>query len=255
MLHENQKKNGSEYAIDALIPHWEKAGYKVIIQRGIYRFTRADLLFVHLDLSLIPDNYQEFINKYPAAVNGRVSDIRKRTVSLNLVSRNDGYNGQVIVKSNYNYNGIPEKILLKDKSYKSPFDDYIIFDRADKVPATYWDHPNVVVEKFLPETENSAYFIREYLFLGNEEIWIRLKSMEPIAKAKTVVEYQSIEPEPYIREIRLKFDFDYGKFDYVVHDGTPILLDANKTQGKGLFGFPQYNDTNRRRARGIESFF
>jgi hypothetical protein len=23
--------------------------------------------------------------------------------------------------------------------------------------------------------------------------------------------------------------FDYGKFDYVEHDGEPILLDANKT--------------------------
>jgi hypothetical protein len=254
LLHENEKKEGVGSAVGSLIPYWKKAGYKVIIQRGISCFTPADLLFVHIDLSLIPDDYQEFIKQYPVTVNGRVKDIRKRTISLNLISRNDDFDGQVIVKSNYNAKGIPEIKLLKSDAYKSPFDDYIIFDRTAEVPNIYWDHPNVVVEKFLPEREGDAYFMREYLFLGNEEVWIRLKSTKPIIKARTIVEYQNIDPDPDVQHFRKQLGFDYGKFDYVVHDGTPILLDANKTQGKGLLRYPKYNKTNCRRAKGIESF-
>lgn len=255
LLHENDSRRGFKaYALSKLTPYWKEAGYKVILQRGIKHFTPADLLFVHIDLSLIPDDYQEFIKQYPVTVNGRANDIRKRAISQNLVSRNDNYNGQVIVKSNYNYNGIPEAKRLKDKSYKEPLENYIIFDQMADVPDTYWEHPNVVVEKFIPEREGDAYILREYLFLGNDELWIHLKSTTPIAKASTVIEYRKIEPDPKIQHLRKQLGFDYGKFDYVLHDGTPILLDANKTQGGGLFRFPEYNQMNNRRAKGIETF-
>ena len=34
-----------------------------------------------------------------------------------------------------------------------------------------------------------------------------------------------------LRAERERLGFDYGKFDYVIHRGTPVLLDANRTPG------------------------
>ena len=50
--------------------------------------------------------------------------------------------------------------------------------------------------------------------------------------------------------------FDFGKFDYVVHEGNAVLLDANKTIGC----FPgkatsSVAASRRHRAAGIYSYF
>jgi len=37
--------------------------------------------------------------------------------------------------------------------------------------------------------------------------------------------------QQYLDE-RRKLGFDYGKFDFVVHEGRAVLLDANKTPGR-----------------------
>lgn len=36
---------------------------------------------------------------------------------------------------------------------------------------------------------------------------------------------------PELRAERERLDFDFGKFDFVVHEGEPLLLDANRTPG------------------------
>ena len=56
--------------------------------------------------------------------------------------------------------------------------------------------------------------------------------------------------------LRQELGFDYGKFDYVVHDGRPVLLDANKTTGAaGLPLTPELVAARRYRAEGLYSFF
>jgi hypothetical protein len=50
--------------------------------------------------------------------------------------------------------------------------------------------------------------------------------------------------------------FQYGKLDYVVHQGKPIRLDANKTTGGGTGTFtPSLIAGRRDRAEGIHAFF
>ena len=41
--------------------------------------------------------------------------------------------------------------------------------------------------------------------------------------------YEMIEPDESIRKFRRDLGFDYGKFDYVVHEGETVLLDINPT--------------------------
>jgi hypothetical protein len=46
--------------------------------------------------------------------------------------------------------------------------------------------------------------------------------------------------------------FDYGKFDYVMQEGQPVLLDANKTPGAGHL--PIFFDLCREWAKGIHAY-
>ncbi|TGD65199.1 hypothetical protein EYC08_08965 [Tabrizicola sp. WMC-M-20] len=53
----------------------------------------------------------------------------------------------------------------------------------------------------------------------------------PLVRVKSIVSHEYLDqppPEPILR-LREEMGFDFGKFDYVVHDGQEILLDANKT--------------------------
>lgn len=256
LLHENERtQKFKKMMIAQMFPHWRRQGYKVIVQKGTQRITPADLLVAHVDLSVIPESYRRFFQHYPCVVNGRVTDIRKATYSENILNRGTDFSGMVIAKSNYNYNGKPEQQLLNDSGYASPFQDYPVFKNVAEVPDLYWDHPNVIIERFLPETDGKAYYLRQYAFLGDQEVWLRMGSHSPVVAASKAFVYQNIEPDPTVRTFRERLGFDYGKFDYVIHEGKPVLLDANKTQGGGVSThFKEYGDTTRQRALGISSF-
>ncbi len=58
----------------------------------------------------------------------------------------------------------------------------------------------------------------------------KLFSENSIVKAGNITEYKILgDPPPELEEFREVNGFDFGKFDYVEHDGRPILLDINKT--------------------------
>jgi hypothetical protein len=55
----------------------------------------------------------------------------------------------------------------------------------------------------------------------------------------------------FLRAERERLGFDYGKFDFVIHDGQAVLLDANKTPGPPPSS-PDAMERNARLAGGIE---
>ena len=61
-----------------------------------------------------------------------------------------------------------------------------------------------------------------------------------------------VDVHPDIVELIKRMKFDYGKFDYVMHEGKPVLLDANKTPGGG--DNPEYFTLCREWAKGIQSY-
>jgi hypothetical protein len=69
------------------------------------------------------------------------------------------------------------------------------------------------------------------------------------------VRVEAVEPHAAVREWPAQLGFEYGKFDYVVHDGTPILFDVNKTVGSGEQSTPELEALRRHRAAGIHAYF
>jgi hypothetical protein len=274
LFHENNRKRDlSGYAITFLAKFWRQDGNRVRYLFGTRKFVPADLLLIHVDLSIVPDEYLEFASRYPIALNRAAKDIRKSQVSTNLVRRSDSYSGQVIVKSDLNSAGFPEQILRRSSSRwmrllpnRFVLDNadsssvpvpvgYRIYDSLAEVPRADFERNDVVVEKFLPEKEGNLFFIRDYNFLGDCSTCTRLASRDPIVKDHTAVLIREIDPHPEIVEARKQLNFDYGKFDYVFHDGRPVLLDTNKTTGASRVPSHELNVRRRNLANGIYSYF
>jgi hypothetical protein len=280
LWHERDRhRDLTQYAITRLAEFWRADGHDVRSIFGTERFDAADIVIVHVDLSVVPARYLEFATRFPIAVNGRVQDIRRTRFSRNLVQRNEAYAGPVIVKSNANHAGAPERARstlgiaglrwrLRRRLasiHRRPVDeapifstplDYRIFDRATQVPESWFDNPELVVERFLPERVGECYAVRNYQFLGDRWTCSRMLAPDPIVNAYTQIGTEPIDVHPEIEALRHQLGFEYGKFDYVMHDGRPVLLDANKTTGAaGLPWTAELVAARRHRAEGLYSFF
>lgn len=259
-----------------MAPYWREAGLRVTFLFGTRRFVPADLLFLHVNLSVVPDSCLELAARYPAVVNGYAVDIRKSTISESLVRPGDGWDGPVIVKSDLNFGGEPEYLLGGNRLLRatragrlllrfgprrrriSPLrrlNDYPIFDRASEVPRDLADDPRVVVERFLPEREDDLFHLRTYIFLGDRTTCLRTASPDPLVKATNTVRTEYVEPHPAVEVWRKRFRLDFGKIDYVLHEGTPVLLDTNKTLGVSPATSPGLEERRRFHATGIDAYF
>lgn len=242
----------SSYIVDHLARYWREDGHEVVYLFGTKSYVPADLILVHVDLSVVPDRYLAFASRYPIALNGQVRDIRKSLVSTNLVGARDSWKGPVIVKTDLNYAGKPERALTPRWLKKRPrvqraarraaawltgredlpeLTEYLIFESANEVPPELFARRDVVVERFLPERENNLFHLRMCQVLGNRRISTRVASHQPVIKAGTSVSSEPIEPHPEVETWRKRFNLDYGKLDYLVHDGRAVLIDVNKTIG------------------------
>ena len=77
----------------------------------------------------------------------------------------------------------------------------------------------------------AAFSLRTWVFLGERERCTRHIVPNSISKANDVIRSEPCEVPKAIRDERLRLGFDYGKFDFVIHEGQPVLLDANRTPG------------------------
>jgi hypothetical protein len=70
------------------------------------------------------------------------------------------------------------------------------------------------------------------------------------------VSSEPIEPHPDVETWRKRFDLDYGKLDYLVHDGRAVLIDVNKTIGASRqVADAPLQAMRRRLAEGLYSYF
>ncbi len=282
IFHENDKERAQYYAIKYLAEIWQKRGINTIFVFGTKRFVPADLAILHVDLSVVPDEYIEFAQMYPIVLNGMVKDIRKSIFCDHILYPGDNYEGKVIVKSNLNYAGIPERRIqdsplhgvirplwrraarlkylgnLERPYFDSP-NDYLILESARQVPGDWFKRKDIVIEKFLPELDHGYYLTRSYYFLGDRNQCVLWRSTDPIVKRSSATNMELVDGHQEIELLRKKFHFDYGKFDYVLHENVPILLDINKTIGASLKDEPNlsepYMAMRRKWASGIYSFF
>jgi hypothetical protein len=259
LIHENDKSFFTYPPfIVLLVKEWKDYGLNVEVLRGIKHFIDADVVIPHIDLTVIPDEYLHFLQRYPTVINRHVTDISKSKISSNIVKQNDPYIGPVIIKTDRNYGGLPEKRLLSKSSYSllSKFHmepllfklqrlgswrrldcldpmNYPIFNSLRDVPIEVFDNKDLVVEKFIQESEGEYYCLRRWIFFGDKGVHVISRSKSKIIKPSNT---SSIEEMPIPKElysIRKRLQFDYGKFDYLLHDNEVMLLDINKTLASG----------------------
>jgi hypothetical protein len=257
LLKENLNSN---YIVNVMAEQWTAAGYHVIHHAGMRSLPPADVVFLHVNRTVVPREYADSIANYPVAINGKALDISRRLFSQVQLNQDDTYDGPVIVKTNTNYGGVPEhrsvsrwfsmtNVLLRKTKIKSwrqietswskvsfldPL-EYPIFSSIKEVPSGVWKNKHLMVEKFLPEKEGDLFFVRYWMFFGDKNSTGRYGARHPIVKfhrRATAVEPIDIPEELFLWRKRLHLD--YGRFDYVLQEGRPIILDANKTLAFGL---------------------
>lgn len=236
------------YVLALLCDRWRDAGTDIDVIDDPGRQVTSEAAVMHVDATVRPHGYERLLERHPTVVNGRVRDISKRRVSSRLVARGSSYQGRVIVKTDANCFGWPDhgrrhrgglvtRTLARLMDRMAPIrrrirtsGSYPVFSDVGEVPRAVWWDPALVVEKFLPERRKGHYCLRTWLFLGSRERAGIHMSDSPIVKRGNIVESEELDTVPeVIRSARDRLGFDYGKFDFVIHDGEPVLLDANPT--------------------------
>jgi hypothetical protein len=230
-----------KFLLGTLASRWVDAGHDVSVTAGLGDWPAGDIAIMHLDISVTPAAYSAACERYPIVVNAAATDIRKTRVSRNLVQRDDGWTGPVIIKTDLNFSGLPEmQAAQKFKRDGKPADlapgpivsttqPYPILPSPAEVPDPVWDNPGLVVERFLPERDAKGFWLRVWVFFADRERCTRYCSADPIVKSAAVIAREAVPVPEELRAERERLGFDYGKFDFVVRDGKAILFDANRT--------------------------
>lgn len=257
------------YVVAKLAELWRADGLRVEYLRGTRRFVPADVLMLHVDLSVLPGQVLRFARRYPRVINQHVSDIRKRTYSQLIIDRQSGYTGRVIVKTDLNFGGGPESgghpnraLRLYYRARRGYFRlltgsrGYRIYESVEQVPALVWHDPYLIVERFVPERQGGDFVVRTYHCFGQRESFFLLTSPEPIVKSGPITRVHPLAPDPRLRALRRQLKLDYGKLDYILVDGEPVVLDLNKTVGltDHSVNDPCLEHARRERALGIYDF-
>lgn len=222
----------------ARIWHWQ--GIAVHHLHGTAKFVPADVAILHVDLSVVPDAYASFARRYPVALNAGVLDIRKRRFSTLAVTPADPYAGPVIVKTDLNSGGGPERLARRLGSrddrpahargrITGPF-KYRLYPTSADVPPAFYRDPGLIIEKFVPERQGDWYCHRRYYFLGATEVNQLWRGKKPLCVNDEDGIAEDAPVPPQLRQFRQQFGIDFGKIDYVfASSAEPIVLDVNKT--------------------------
>lgn len=252
---------------------WSENGFTVHVLADPSEQADADLAIMHIDLTVVPEEYLVAAERFPRVLNGDVRDVSKRVISENILSRGDEYSGPVIVKTNRNYGGASEARLaamsanagdgLSNKwrfqhwSHQEQLSSsrYPVLDSIAEVPPGVWRNEYLIVERFLPERSDDFYCLRTWVFFGDKETNSICYANEPIIKSKNVIRREPVKEVPdELRKIREKLKFDFGKFDYAISDGCVVLYDANPTPTLGQFGLEKFKRNIEILAEGIKVY-
>ncbi len=166
LMHQRQKASTLDiYAITHLAEFWREDGIDVRFLTGVEHHVPSDLLIVHVDLSVVPEEYLAFAGQFPKVINGSVRDIRKTSFSHQRLVNGSEYSGPVVVKANLNYAGRPEQMLSRHRMTRWTSDlrassrmpaflgasrNYRIYESVTQVPSRFFQGDAAIVEKFPP---------------------------------------------------------------------------------------------------------
>ncbi|MEZ5892540.1 MAG: hypothetical protein R3C58_05265 [Parvularculaceae bacterium] len=254
------------YSYNYLLSHALRAlffrGHKIRIVKEP-KPVSADLAILHVDATVVDPAYMALAGAFGRAINFRAGDISKRKVSRSLVAPGDPWPGKVIVKSDLNYGGLVEarrNRAAAARGMAAPYSGagekavYDIYDSIAAVPDAVWRDGALVVEKFMPEIDPDGYAMRTWVFMGGEGRCFRHVATVPVIKSHGIIRSEPVDPPEEMFAERERLGIDFGKFDFVVYDGRPVLLDANKTPGAPAMARDMRRRIAGRMADGVEGF-
>lgn len=238
--------------------HWQAAGHDVLVHHGLEDPPDADLAILHIDASVVPAEYRALAERYPRHTNASTPSIERRRFSKILVGREDTYDGPVILKTNGNRHGINDISLARHRVKASlnplthlqwrfkrsvtwrlrrlPNDNYTIYENKSDVPTWVWRDRRFIVERFVPQIADASYYVNYWSFIGDRDVVMTCRQPHPIVRPddgrEDLVEVHSDVPEE-IRAAREDLGLDFGKFDYLLHEGKPTLIDVTTTPNSG----------------------
>jgi hypothetical protein len=232
------------FVLSALAGHWQSRDITVHMGQSFVPGAQAHVL--HINKTFLTDADLPPRGDDGPVVNWSVRDISKRLISVLRITPEDCWDGPVIIKTNLNHFGIPEtrgipvdqregnRKRMADISWRSarrlPHRRYPVLDSIARVPRWVWEDDSLVVERFLPERDGDLYCLRGWMFFGSRGYGWRLRSTDPLVKAGSYVDHDYLTEVPdELVALRQRLGFDFGKFDYVVHDDRAIVFDVNKT--------------------------
>lgn len=235
ITHTHDHYAARSYLIAQLSGLWAQAGHRISVVAGLQAWPDADAALMHVDLSVVPQDYTIAAKRYPVVINGKALDIRKRMVSRHLLGNGDNWAGPVIIKTDLNNNGLAEwrleNIAQRGALTGISMRRYPVLRSIRDVPEGVWHDPRVVVERFLPERDERGFWIRTWTFLGDGERCTRYLGIYPVIKSGDIIGQEPVPVPDELRAERGRLGFDYGKFDFVMHEGKAVLFDANRTPG------------------------
>lgn len=229
----------SYYLLYGVLRELETIGHSWRVVAGP-KSEQGDVAILHVDASFVDEEYLALADGFATRINFGTADISKRRVSGALLAEGDAWAGQVIIKTNLNYMGRIEAAhnrAAAKRGLPAPhepppiIDGYQILPTITAVPVSVWVNPELVVERFIPEPDEQGFALRTWVFMGARDRCTRHVSRRSLVKAADVVKREAVEVPDELRAERARLGFDFGKFDFVIHDGRPVLLDANRTPG------------------------
>jgi hypothetical protein len=254
-------------------------GLRVSFTKGPSRFRNIDAAVAinHVDLTVTPAPYLAYLKRFPIVINGGLVDVSKSKYCSGILSSNDDHDGPVIIKSNLNSGGYSEHELsqrgwrgtrsrylrlfrrLRSGSTRESFypdNAYPIFSHPSLVPAELWSNPNLIAQRFEPELDSRGlYRLRCWYLFGDRGFHVMIVAKEPIVRDNVVDRWvTNDETPPELDALRNEMRVDYGRFDYVIVNGKPVVFDINRTPWSSAAAIAQYVSQWRDLAQGIEAF-
>lgn len=234
--------------------HWAPTGHRILPHIGLGTPPPADVAILHIGYSVTPGPYLELAARYPRTVNAGVATTLKRHVCTDLVGADDAYDGPVIVKTDLNHAGKAEtrqrwrnagalgRLWLRLERQLPPRwfgrlkgNKYPVLERKNDVPDWVWRSPHLVVQPLHTERRGEFYAMHQWYFFGDRDCVSTFLGRRPVVKLANVAQRLPLHCEvpEALRRRRAELKFGYGKFDYVIENGEPVLFDANSTPHEG----------------------
>ncbi|TIN16988.1 MAG: hypothetical protein E5Y51_12015, partial [Mesorhizobium sp.] len=104
-------RRDSPYMLFDLLEELKRRGHSVQVLSGTSAKPAADIAVLHVDATVTSPDYVEYARAFRFCLNLGAADISKRRISGAVVGKDDGWKGQVIIKSSLNHRGTPEQQL------------------------------------------------------------------------------------------------------------------------------------------------